>query len=72
MGLKFEEGVVDALLQDILGEPAALPLLQFTLLKLWENRERNRVTWEACRRLGGGRQALARSADEFIEARKQR
>jgi hypothetical protein len=65
VGLKFEEGVVDALLRDILGEPAALPLLQFTLLKLWENRERNRVTWEAYRQLGGGRQALAHSADQF-------
>ena len=67
VGLKFEEGVVDALLQDILGEPAALPLLQFTLFKLWEKRERNRVTWDAYRRLGGGRQALASSADEFYE-----
>lgn len=67
VGLKFEEGVVDALLRDILGEPAALPLLQFTLLKLWESRERNWVTWEAYRRLGGGRQALARSADEFYQ-----
>lgn len=65
VGLKFEDGVVDALLQDILGEPAALPLLQFTLLKLWEHRQRNRVTMEAYRRLGGGRLALARSADEF-------
>lgn len=67
VGLRFEEGVVDALLQDILGEPAALPLLQFTLLKLWEMRERNRVTWEAYRRLGGGRQALANVADEFYD-----
>ena len=65
IGLKFEEGVVDALLNDTLGEPAALPLLQFTLLKLWEGRERNRVTWETYKKLGGGRQALARSADEF-------
>jgi hypothetical protein len=67
VGLRFESGVVDALIQDILGEPAALPLLQFTLLKLWENRERDRVTWEAYRRLGGGRLALARSADECYE-----
>jgi WD40 repeat protein len=65
VGLKFEPGVVDALLHDMLGEPAALPLLQFTLLKLWEHRERNRVTWEAYRRVGGGRLALARSADAF-------
>jgi len=67
VGLKFEEGVVDALVHDILGEPAGLPLLQFTLLKLWERRERNRVTWEAYRRLGGGRLALANSADEFYD-----
>ena len=67
VGLKFEEGLVEGLLQDVLGEPAALPLLQFTLLKLWDNRERNRVTWETHKRLGGGRQALARSADEFYE-----
>ena len=41
--------------------------MQFTLLKLWENRERNRVTMDAYRRLGGGRLALAQSADEFWE-----
>jgi WD40 repeat protein len=66
VGLKFEPGVVDALLHDMLGEPAALPLLQFTLLKLWEQRDRNRVTWEAYRTVGGGRLALARSADAFF------
>ncbi len=68
VGLKFEDGVVDALLKDILGEPAALPLLQFTLLKLWEKRERNRVTWRAYQQLEGGRRALANSADAFYEA----
>jgi WD40 repeat protein len=68
VGLKFEAGVVEALLHDLLGEPAALPLLQFTLLKLWENRQRNRVTIEAYKRLGGGRLALSRSADELYAA----
>jgi hypothetical protein len=65
VGLKFEPSVVDLLLQDILGEPAGLPLLQFTLLKLWESRERNRVTRATYDRVGGGRLALARSADAF-------
>ncbi|MFQ3680742.1 AAA family ATPase [Roseiflexus sp.] len=68
VGLKFEQGVVDALLHDTLGEPAALPLLQFSLLKLWEARDRNRVTWQAYQQIGGGRQALARSADALYNS----
>jgi hypothetical protein len=65
VGLRFEDGVVNTLVREILGEPAGLPLLQFTLRKLWQSRERNRVTMEAYRRLGGGRMALAKNADEF-------
>lgn len=68
VGLKFEEGLVDTLIREIVGEPAALPLLQFTLLQLWENRERNRVTWEAYRRLGGVLQALAKTADNVYNS----
>ncbi|MEM7113488.1 MAG: SUMF1/EgtB/PvdO family nonheme iron enzyme [Chloroflexota bacterium] len=68
VGLKFEEGLIDTLIRDIVGEPAALPLLQFTLLQLWENRERNRVTWEAYRRLGGVLQALAKTADSVYNS----
>jgi WD40 repeat protein len=74
VGLKFEAGVVESLVGDVLGEPAALPLLQFSLLQLWEKRERNRVTLAAYRRVGGGREALERAADElyggFIEQYK--
>lgn len=65
VGLKFENGLIEELLEDVLGENAALPLLQFTLLKLWENRERNRVTWESYKRVGSGRESLARSANNF-------
>jgi hypothetical protein len=68
IGLKFEAGLVDQLQADILGEPAALPLLQFTLLKLWERRERNRISLDAYQKVGGGRLALARSADAFYDA----
>lgn len=65
VGLKFEEALVNQLVSDVLGEPAALPLLQFTLLKLWEARDRNRVTWEAYQALGSGRDALANTADRL-------
>ncbi len=65
VGLKFQNGLVDALVREIVGEPAALPLLQFSLLQLWDARERNRVTWEAYRRLGGVTKALANTADRI-------
>src|SRR5262249_53687770 len=56
------------LLQELLGEPAGLPLLQFTLRRLWEERQRNRVTVESYDRVGGERHALARKADAIYEA----
>lgn len=65
IGLKFEDGLIDALVREIVGEPAALPLLQFALLQLWDNRERNRITWDAYRRLGGVMEALAHTADSL-------
>jgi tetratricopeptide (TPR) repeat protein/ABC-type oligopeptide transport system ATPase subunit len=67
--LRFEEGVVDSLVKDILGEPEGLPLLQFTLLRLWKAREngRNRITLNEYRKLGGARRALALTADEFYQ-----
>ncbi|MEA2204820.1 MAG: hypothetical protein QOE77_1596 [Blastocatellia bacterium] len=65
IGLKFEKGIVEKLVKEIVGEPAGLPLLQFTLLQLWNRRRRNRITWDVYERLGGPRQALTKTADEF-------
>lgn len=70
IGLKFESGIVDALVKDILGEPAGLPLLQFTLLQLWKKREnkRSRITWQNYRKLGDVRRALSLTAEEFYNS----
>jgi WD40 repeat protein/energy-coupling factor transporter ATP-binding protein EcfA2 len=67
VGLRFEDGVVDALVEDLKNVASALPLLQFTLLQLWDRRSRNRVTMSAYREIGGGKLGLARVADEFFE-----
>ena len=67
LGLRFEEGVVDSLVQDVLGEPAALLLLQFSLRKLWEKRRRNRITREVYEQVGGGRTALLRCAEAVYQ-----
>jgi WD40 repeat protein/energy-coupling factor transporter ATP-binding protein EcfA2 len=65
VGLKFEDGLVDALYSDVNGEAAALPLLQVILRKLWQNKHRNLVTWNEYKKLGNGRIALSKTADEF-------
>jgi energy-coupling factor transporter ATP-binding protein EcfA2 len=67
VGLRFEDGVVDALVKDILGEAAGLPLLQFALLRLWKMRNHNRITWPSYKSLGNARRALALTADEFYQ-----
>lgn len=63
VGLRFEDGIVNDLVGEVVGEPAALPLLQFTLSKLWERRTRNIITLEAYLAVGSPRYALAQAAD---------
>jgi WD40 repeat protein len=65
VGLHFEEGVVDALVYELVGEHAAFALLQFTLMRLWQRRVRNNITREALQAVGIGVEALARAAEEF-------
>lgn len=67
VGLKFADGIVEKLVRDILGEDAGLPLLQFTLLRLWKMREKNRITWTAYKKLGSARVALSIAADELYD-----
>jgi hypothetical protein len=65
IGLIFEPGLIDQILIEIQGESTALPLLRFTLQRLWDRRERNRITWSAYRQTGAGRTALRVAMDEM-------
>ena len=67
VGLKFDEGIVEDLAEDVEGQAGALAALQFTLGKLWNERERNRITWEAYRKVGRPREALQRTAEAVFE-----
>jgi len=67
VNLQFQAGIVDDLVKKVLGQPAALPLLQFTLRLLWDKRDRNRITWEVYRRTGDPLNALKASADQFYD-----
>ncbi|MFX1355008.1 MAG: TIR domain-containing protein [Promethearchaeota archaeon] len=65
VGLEFEGGLVEALLRDVQAEPGALPLLQHTLLELWERREGHRLIFAAYREIGGIQGAIAHRAESI-------
>lgn len=68
IGLKFHPGVVEQLIREIYGDLVGLPLLQFTLTKLWQEKDGDTVTWASMNRLSTCRRALLRSADDFYKS----
>lgn len=67
LGVGFEPGLVDKLQTSVLGEPAGLPLLSFTLLKLWEMRGDGPMKTADYEALGGDpRVILTKSADKVV------
>jgi len=67
-GLRLEPGLVDLLVREIEGEPAALPLLSHVLRETWERREGATLTVAGYRATGGIRQAVAQSAESLYDA----
>jgi WD40 repeat protein/tRNA A-37 threonylcarbamoyl transferase component Bud32 len=63
VGLRAEPELVDALVDDVEGEPGALPLLSTALLELWQKRQDNTLTLAAYRESGGVHGAVARLAE---------
>ena len=60
VGLYVDPELVDALVEDVQGEPGALPLLSTALLELWQRREGRRLRHAAYESAGGVRGAVAR------------
>jgi tetratricopeptide (TPR) repeat protein len=65
-GGEFEPGLVEVLLQDVAGQPGSLPLLQFTLMELWQRRDGRRLTVAAYKALGELQGALKNRADDVL------
>ncbi len=68
VGLEFEEGLVATILDDVMNQPGALPLLEHALLELWERRRGQMLTLEAYRESGGVEGAIAKCADAVYGA----
>jgi hypothetical protein len=67
VGCEFEPGLVEDLLDEMEGQPGALPLLQYTLLELWGGREGRRLTHACYQSLGRVEGALERRAEQVYE-----
>jgi WD40 repeat protein len=67
VGLGFEDGLVDRILEDVGSEPGNLPLLEFLLTELWAKRERGLLTHGAYAAIGGVRGAIATRAEGELE-----
>jgi len=63
VGLRVEPELADALVDDVEGEPGALPLLSTALLELWQKREDDTLTLASYRTSGGVHGAVARLAE---------
>jgi WD40 repeat protein/energy-coupling factor transporter ATP-binding protein EcfA2 len=64
VGLRFEVGLSNAILDDVQGEPGAMPLLQHALLELWKRRHGRWLRSAEYEAIGGVNMAIAQTADE--------
>ena len=68
VGLRFEAGLSNRVLDEVHGEPGAMPLLQHALLELWKRRHGRWLRADEYEAIGGVQQAIARTADEVYDS----
>ena len=68
VGLKWEDGLVETILQDVGREPGMLPLMEDALFQLWAKcTENNVMTLHAYRDIGGVQGSLSQRANTLFE-----
>jgi WD40 repeat protein len=76
LGVTFETGLVQRILEDVEDQPGNLPLLEFALTELWNKRTGQQLTHHVYEHIGQVKGALARHADEkygnLTEAEKEK
>jgi basic membrane lipoprotein Med (substrate-binding protein (PBP1-ABC) superfamily)/DNA-binding SARP family transcriptional activator len=68
VGVDVEPALLAELVADAVGRPGALPLFQYTLTELFDQREGGTISLAAYRRLGGLHGALSRRAEAIFAA----
>lgn len=72
VGLRFEADLANTILDDVAGEPGAMPLLQHALRELWQRRYGRWLVAAEYRVMGGVKQAIAGTADLIYASLDQR
>lgn len=67
VGLRFEADLANTILDDVAGEPGAMPLLQHGLRELWQRRYGRWLVAAEYREMGGIKRAIAHSADAIYD-----
>ena len=65
--LAVEPGLVDQMITDVEGSPGSLPLLQYTLMELWNRRNNHGLSLATYSQLGGVMGTLQKRATEVYE-----
>ena len=67
MGCELETGLTQVILRDVLQQPNSLPLLQYALMQLWEQKQARTLRLEDYQRFGGLEGALEERANQIYE-----
>jgi tetratricopeptide (TPR) repeat protein len=63
-GMQLEANLTQRILEDVRQEPGNLPLLEFAMQQLWQERQSLKLTHQAYGKIGGVKQALTRYAEQ--------
>ncbi|MGH3756099.1 MAG: hypothetical protein ACRDRP_26150, partial [Pseudonocardiaceae bacterium] len=66
-GLELEDGLAEAVLDDVADRPGSLPLLEHVLLEVWQRRRGRTLTLAAYAASGGVQGALAQRANAIYQ-----
>jgi WD40 repeat protein/energy-coupling factor transporter ATP-binding protein EcfA2 len=65
VGLTYEKGLPQRILDEVRRQPGSLPLLQYALKELFQHREGRQLTIRAYNQIGGVQKALAQHAEKI-------
>lgn len=66
VGLTFEAGLIDLILEQVGDEPGHLPLVEFVLRRLWEDRQGGQLHHAAYKAMGELQGAIAQKAESLF------